>query len=483
MKRNRIIIILLAVAAVLALAAVAAARPLRRGFWPEKTLSQRSSSISQVTETESRSFFGGLTRRQRSYALDNGDRVVFGRLEAGQDSAYHMVRTDRLDAAEGTVWYYDADRKDWASAPLGELEIGTTCAYIDGDTQDYFIYVPIGYQVLENCSLKDNGSRGYLRILRDGSRWKIRMFAPNLLAGEVCDYTVVTGSEEDLIDFSAQNLVDIWKNYCHNGDGRWCYDGYYFPAPDSYYPNGPGVRYRCVAAYFASSMSWQTDIVRCAYDLSPAVLDTIGLQQNEEGYFPSMSESNWLKTDYGIPAGYYDTRFNSDLMLLYHTQMEKTGGFEDIADRYLAFYQGFARDHHYETQNGGWLVWDYNNSASPVHCSLNHQITEIRVLYHFAELLDRPELTELADRMLLGIEDTCRSWIKDDSNLHYCRRADGSFGNNDYPYLTYNDLYRLQKELRAQGRERNETLDILMEAKLAWMQENGVTGYETAPIE
>ena len=484
MKRKRTILILLAAAAVLALAALLAVRPLRRGFWPEKTLSDRRTSYAQVRETESRSMTGGLTRQERQYTLDNGDRVIFGRLSAGKDASYHAVRTDRLDAETGTVWYYDTDKKDWASAPLGELEMGTTCAYIDGDGQDYFIYTPIGYELLENCSLRDNGSRGYLRIFRSGHHWSVRMFGASLHAGEVCDYTVVTSAaEEDLIDFSKPNYRDNWKNYCHDGDGRTCYDGYYFPAPELYIPHGRDVRYRCVDAYFASSMSWQTEIVRCAFDLSPALLDTMALQQNEAGYFPSMSESTWLRDDYGVTPGYYDTRFNSDLLLLFHAQMGKTGGFEDVVDRYLAFYQDFAREHHYETDSGGWLVWDYNNSTSPVHCSLNHQLTEIRVLYHFDQLLDRPELTALADRMLLGIEDTCQDWIKEDGDLHYCRRSDGSYGRPDYPYLTYDDLLTLQKELIAMGRERCEALDTLMAAKRSWMEENGVTGYKTDPIE
>ena len=60
--------------------------------------------------------------------------------------------------------------------------------------------------------------------------------------------------------------------------------------------------------------------------------------------------------------------------------------------------------------------------------------------------------------------------------------ADGSYGLQDYPYLTYNDLYYLQKELLAMGRERNETLDALMEAKAKWMTQKGITGYETAPL-
>ena len=484
MKRTRTIIILLAAAAVLAMAALLAVRPLRRAFWPEKTLSERRSSYAQVQETESRSILGDLTKQERRYALDNGDSVIFGRLSAGKDAAYHAISTDRLDAETGTVWYYDAEKQDWASEPLGELELGTTCVYIDGDGQDYFIYVPIGYELLEHCSLRDNGSRGYLRISRDGGHWSIRMFGASLHAGEVCDYTVVTSTaEEDLIDFSKANYRDNWKHYCHDGDGRWCYDGYYFPAPELYIPHGPGVRYRCVDAYIASSMSWQTEIVRCAFDLSPAMLDTMALQQNDDGYFPSMSESTWLGDDYGVRPGYYDTRFNSDLMLLIHDQIGKTGGFEDVVERYLAFYQNFAWSCHYETESGGWLVWDYNNSTSPVHCSLNHQLTEIRVLYHYDQLLDIPELTALADKMLLGIEDTCESWIKEDGNLHYCLLPDGSFGRQDYPYLTYDDLLTLQKELVAMGRERNAALDTLMASKLAWMQANGVNGYKTDPIE
>ena len=32
------------------------------------------------------------------------------------------------------------------------------------------------------------------------------------------------------------------------------------------------------------------------------------------------------------------------------------------------------------------------------------------------------------------------------------------------------------------GRERNETLDALMEAKAKWMTQKGITGYETAPL-
>ncbi len=436
----------------------------------------------QITEYRSRSLLGGLLRQERISTLDNGDSVLFGRVEAAKGAvSYHQVYTETFRSDSGTVWYYDAQSGGWSSAPLDQMEVGTSCAYIDADGRDYYIQLPVGFTPLENCSLRETGSKGYFTIQKTLLGWRLRVFSPALAPGDVGDYTVVS-SEENLLDASDDAAMQRWANYCRDGDGRWCYDGYYFPAPETYVPTGPGVLYRSVAAYFVRSISWQVEIVRCAWDLMPALLDTMRLQQNEEGYFPSMSASTWLQEDYGIPAGYYDTRFNSDLMIIFHEYMKRYGGFENVVNRYFDFYLEFARAHHYETAGGGWLVWDYNRSTSAVHCALNHQLEEILVLYRFGDLLSRPELVRLADRMLLAIEDTRQDWIMEDFNLEYARMADGSYGLQDYPYLTYNDLYYLQKELLAMGRERNETLDALMEAKAKWMTQKGITGYETAPL-
>ena len=304
------------------------------------------------------------------------------------------------------------------------------------------------------------------------------LFGSSLRPGEICDYTVAkSGTQEPLLDTAAEHTMKYWSAYCHDGDGRWCYDGYYFPSEANYIPTGENCRYLCMASYLTKSMTWQADTVRMADNFLLVMLDTISLQQNEDGYFPTQPGCQWLIDDYGIPAGFYDTRFNSDLMLIYYEQVRRDGGFEQTLSRYFDFYLDFAENHHYETENGGYLVWDYNHSTVPVHSSLNHQLTEMLVLYRFAEHLDRPELEELADRMLLGIEDTCEGWIKEDGNLHYCYMDGDTFGKEDYDYLTYNDLFTMQKELQSMGRERNEALDQLMEAKLSWMQANGITGY------
>ena len=484
MNRKRLIL-LLSCLALIAIAALASVRPVRRGYWPRRTVAQRTLESAKVTETVSRSMVGRLTRSERTYNMDNGDLVVFGRMQAGdRQSMYHLVRTDVLDSRTGTVWYMDNDTKDWKTVPLEEMKIGTTCVYIDGDQQDYFCYTPYGYLPLENNCLQENGSKGYLTIVRSGSKWKLMLFGAALQPTEVCDYTVLTASDEEpLLDTERPNLMKLWSTYANNGDGRWCYDGYYFPTPGNYIPTGPFCRYRCVASYLVSSMVAQEKGVRFGRDIAEAMLDTVSLQQNAQGYFPTLSESAWLREDYGIPGGFYDTRFNSDLMQAFYRHVSLRGGFSQTLDRYFEFYLDYAAKSHYETENGGWLVWDYNNSTSPVHVSLNHHVSEMLILYQFGNLLDRQDLTQLADRMLLGIEDTEDSWIKEDGNFCYARYPDGSFGGNDYPYLTYNDLYDLQKGLISFGYPRNKTIDRLMESKLRWMQENGITGYHTDPLE
>ena len=480
MKRKKRII-LLVLAAALLLACAVLVRPVMRGFWPDFTPMRREITGARVSETDRRAVMGGVTRHERSYDLNNGDEVVFGRLSTGEkQSLYHLLRTDVLSCSSGTVWYYDSDTADWTSCALDEMNIGSTCVYIDGDTEDYYAYLPIGYQCLENNSLKENSSNGFLTVEKGLGSWILRMYGAGIAAGEVCDYTLIRSSrEENLLDTSYDKLMELWRSYCNNGDGRWCYDGYYYPAAETYIPTGEGVLYRCVAAYFARSMAAQAGSVPCAADLIVAILDTMGLQQNEEGYFPSMSGSTWLSQDYGIDPGYYDTRFNSDLMAIFYTYMSANGGFEDVVNRYFDFYLRHAEECHYETENGGIFVWDYNDSDAPVHCALNHQLSEMLVLYRFGSYLDRPELIELADRMLTAIEDTCDSWIMEDRNLHYACLPDGTFGMQDYPYLTYDDLFNMQQQLTAMGRERSEELQKLMDAKLDWMQANGVTGYKS----
>lgn len=64
-------------------------------------------------------------------------------------------------------------------------------------------------------------------------------------------------------------------------------------------------------------------------------------------------------------------------------------------------------------------------------------------------------------------------------DLHYAVFSNGSYGLQDYPYLTYNDLFELQALLKEAGREPSAVLELLMQSKRRWMDANGVSGYLT----
>ena len=50
-------------------------------------------------------------------------------------------------------------------------------------------------------------------------------------------------------------------------------------------------------------------------------------------------------------------------------------------------------------------------------------------------------------------------------------------GGNDYPYLTYNDLLLFQKTYSRIYGKLDDDIEILMESKKQWMDNNGVVDY------
>ena len=67
-----------------------------------------------------------------------------------------------------------------------------------------------------------------------------------------------------------------------------------------------------------------------------------------------MSGSTWLWDDYGIRAGFYDTRFNSDLVEMFINGYSKYGGdlYFETLQKYSDFYIEYANEHHRTTAKG-----------------------------------------------------------------------------------------------------------------------------------
>lgn len=445
---------------------------------PERVLSSAYYTAELYTNTV-RQY--GCEVQSRKYIVSDGATATgFRATGVGRTSIFF----DRTITEAATIWYYDAAADEWISNPLAEGTFTSPVVYIQtASGQSYFLALPHTYTLLENdTKLYHPEHDGDVRVIPSGRGLRVVMQGYGLQEGRVCDALIVE-TPFAMLDWELTNCARMWIVYGKNGASQWCFDGYYRQSPHNYIPTGENYYYCCVASYTIKNFLVQMPRCSEAAALTILMLDTMVQRQNSYGYWATEPGSEWLQGDFGIGPGFYDTRFNTDLLEILITAERKFGSgmFTEAITRYVGFYLQLADATHISTQNGGWLIPDYWHAAelNAPHTSLNHQAAECLALYHASDLLGRDDLRALADRLLKGIEDTGLQWVMDDHNLYYSRLPDGTYLTGDYPYLTYNDLYDLRKYLTGFGREPNETLSALMDEKLQWMKRNGVSGYET----
>lgn len=430
-----------------------------------------------VRVTEFRDDLGEETvLKGRSYDLENGDSVFAGSLQGGGGTGNIKVfetvcRKPELRYFRGGEWH--------VSSQQGIFRAG--CIFLDTDEGSYILYLPRGYErIRNNCIRELEDGKGWLEVRRtaDGD-WRVSLFAPLPGKNGFSDFFLCR-TPSAAVDWEDSEAADLWQILTNDGAWRMLYDGYYYESAGNYDPSGEGVFANRPACYLAWVLTHHASAYPVMNSLNCFVLDSMIRCQNEEGFWPSDSKSRWLYAKYGVDAGYYDTRFNSDLMetLLMECAVSSWPELEDSISAYFDFYLQYAKQFGREGENGGLFVPDYYEYGmrSP-HTSLNHQLSEISVLLKGGRLLGREDLTELALQMLAAIEGTEDSWIRSDGNLEYALYPGGEFGGTDYPYLTYNDLLALQRTLRKTGFEPNRTLMHLMTSKKIWMDTHGITGY------
>jgi hypothetical protein len=82
--------------------------------------------------------------------------------------------------------------------------------------------------------------------------------------------------------------------------------------------------------------------------------------------------------------------------------------------------------------------------------------------------------------MLIGIKVTRDRWIMANGNLIYAYMPDGTMGLTDYPFLTYNDLVAVQTDLQRIKGIKDPDIEVLINTKKLWMDNNGISGYNPA---
>jgi len=417
---------------------------------------------------------------QYEVLFENGDYYWFNRYEFKKDSDTDYFTSFNIPGDTIEIRYVDPDTKQWVmTTNIDNIKKNTL--FINTDKYNLVTSVPAVYknEFPSNTLqvLKEDETPVKITKLDGQYNLSFRFKQSTDKIGELW----VLQSENPLYDFNDASTAENLKTHDLGIERRWSYDGYYFPIPSNYVPTGENMLYRHPANY--TGASW----ARYSYnllskDLGYVMTKICSKNQNDTGYWSTDPKSLWLEADFNIKEQFYDTRFNTDFAcsLVYAYQNYNVKEFLESAVRYAEFFIKHAQNNHYETDNGGWLVEDYSSETeyTKTHVSLNHQLSEINFLYELFNATAEKKYLEIADLMLLAIDDTKNSWVLPDNNLNYALMYTGT--NNkmiDYPYLTYNDLFQTKQILSKYFNKVNITIEYLMQCKKQWMDNNNITGY------
>ncbi len=438
-------------------------------------------SEGQTTDDENR-YNSGITVQnigngqivRQEYVLHNEDSVMFAAADISGIDEETVLET--IECKEGAIHLFSTDG-GWEIFSLKEGVFRGTMFVLDHNAGSYMAYLPMEWMLLKNGSRRLLSEDGYIKIIEGKNGFFVQVCTSKTAEESSIDYTVVK-SGKTLVDWDYPQCLELWGHYTNSGKGKWCSDGYYWNAPATYDPTGKDVYYRMVESYISRSFLAIAHAYRLAEDLAIGTLNIMAEQQNEEGFFPTLSLSTWLFRSYSLQAGFYDTRFNSGLIDMFITAYSYYGlkNHYDVLANYAMFYAEYAETHHRKTQNGGYLIDDYYHpgGGTETHASLNHLLAEAFVLYRLSDALGDTKLELLADKIVLAAEDTFDLWIAKNGDLHYAIYPDGEFKGKDYPDLTYKDLLALQDMLEVRNGARSEKLDYLIEAKKKYMEKNGI---------
>lgn len=208
------------------------------------------------------------------------------------------------------------------------------------------------------------------------------------------------------------------------------------------------------------------------------------LEEFDGTRWPTEYTSTWLKNAYGVTAPYVDTRFNEYVAFYLDNTAELYD--EEIQQEELAVgvYADYLLSRIEEGEiieaGDGLLIIDYfdEDSSTPLtHASLNHELGGLKILLTAYQETAQEKYLEAAKQVILGIEQFGAAdggWIRDTGDLWYQARPDGTFSGDDYPQLTLVDLLETQNLFEEMGMERNAYFDEMIDAKLDYLESEGI---------
>ncbi len=181
--------------------------------------------------------------------------------------------------------------------------------------------------------------------------------------------------------------------------------------------------------------------------------------------------STWLKNAYGVEAPYVDTRFNEYAAFFLDELSRKT---DDTPTNYVQEYARYLVekvDQGYTIpRNGGYLIADYFDGKEHLtHSSMNHALGGLKILLTAWSETKDERLLETANMLIRGF-GPASDWIRENGDLWYQLRPDGTFSGDDYPQLTLIDLIEVEALYESLGLNMPGNLKEMLESKLQFVQ-------------
>lgn len=254
-------------------------------------------------------------------------------------------------------------------------------------------------------------------------------------------------------------------------------DGLYDDNPNSYEPSTRNDFYRTACGYHIQACYWVIEKGSVFKNLGLSLMYSYGNLYNDKNYIPTIPRSNWLYNDYKIDGGFYDTRFNTDTIssLMYIQEVYPDDNIKEKLDLYFEFYTNFVNDNNFLVDGNIFVpdYMDYNGNEIMPHCSLNHMLAEMTVMYRYYLVNKDVELFNLAETFLHSIINTKDNWIKSNGDLYYCVTRDGKYIKDDYKLVTLNDLDKALYYLEQVYKEVPEDFMTIYNSKRNWAIRHG----------
>jgi len=423
---------------------------------------------------------GVLKTKTIQYA--NGDKYWMKSVEFSNSKQVPYTIDIPLKGKNGTFRFVEkrGQAKVWRHLPLAQA-LPKATGFLETNGQHILISSPDIYTKQPYGTLEEKENPLPTKILQTAQGYVIRVQFPQKRSTTVEIWALE--SKQPLVEWKSNpNLAKIWLTLDLHLDQKWSWDGFYVRTPHSYRPYSPNMFWRLPTNYALNSFLI-TGGSRAAEDLGWMMLDTILPNQNADGYWETQPRSEWLWKEYGITAGFYDTRFNTDIatLLLKGYQKYRHEEFYRSAQIYSGWLLKHIEQNHYVVhgKEEGWLAADYSGKTPHImtHVSLNHQLQEMNFLYHMYLQSRLDTYKQYADKLLHGVKNTKKKWIKPNHDLHYAYLNNGQMGLPDYPYLTYNDLVESQILLKKINGAPDPDLAELMASKKRWMDQHKIHGY------